>query len=261
MRKIFIVILLMFLVTGCVAHRHGHPNSPAHSFGEALGYIAVSPILILVGLLEGIASLPYYLDSDLHAMNHEMEAADAEVTLDQTYQYAYNRRLETVPKSGDTGKVFRHLNNATEQFQNVLKGYGVEDYDRYVLTAVRTADREGYTLYSIVYRPMQGINVRDEFGRVRTLSPSDNRHYYKPYERDASGAPLDVVIDWAGVPRTAIKTQKGQAILMTLAANSVLINRRSDNYWAIEKRWIDGDYKGIAEVRKAQLDQRMGKSG
>ena len=93
------------------------------------------------------------------------------------------------------------------------------------------------------------------------MSPSDNRHYYKAYERDASGAPLDVVIDWAGVPRTAIKTQKGQAILMTLAANSVLINRRSDNYWAIEKRWIDGDYKGIAEVRKAQLDQRMGKSG
>ncbi len=261
MRKILIVVVVAFLVTGCVAHRQGYPPSPAHSFGEVLGYIAVSPILILVGLLEGIASLPYYLDADLHAMNREMEAADSAVTLDQTYQYAYNRRLETVPRSGDTGTVFRHLKPATEHFQNVLRGYGVEDYDRYLITAVRTADREGYTLYSIVYRPTQRISVRDEFGRVRTLSPSDNRHYYKAFERDANGAPLDVVIDWAGVPRTVIKTQKGQAILMTLAANSVLINRRSDDYWAVEKRWTDGDYKRIAEVRKAQLDRRMGKSG
>jgi hypothetical protein len=66
------------------------------------------------------------------------------------------------------------------------------------------------------------------------------------------------VIDWAGVPRTTIKTQKGQAILMTLAANSVIINRRSDSYWDIEKRWIEGDYKSIVAERKAQLDRRMG---
>ncbi len=261
MRKFYIVILVAFLVTGCVAHRPGAPRSPAHDLGEALGYIIVSPILILIGLLEGIASLPYYLDSDIHAMNREMEAADSDVTLDRTYQYAYNRPLETVPESGDTGKVFRHLKPATEHFQKVLKGYGVEDYDRYLITAVRTADRDGYTLYSIVYRAERTIRVRDAYGRVRSLSPSDNRDYYKAFERDAGGNPLDVVIDWAGVPRTVIKTQKGQAILMTLAANSVLINRRSDDYWAVEQRWTEGDYKQIASDRKAQLDKRMGKSG
>ena len=48
---------------------------------------------------------------------------------------------------------------------------------------------------------------------------------------------------------------------MTLAANSVLINRRSDNYWDIEKRWIGGDFKRIADERKAKLDQRMGRPG
>ena len=59
------------------------------------------------------------------------------------------------------------------------------------------------------------------------------------------------------MPRTTIKTQKGQAILMTLAANSVLINRRSDGYWEIERRWLDGDYERIVAERKAQLDRRM----
>ncbi len=44
---------------------------------------------------------------------------------------------------------------------------------------------------------------------------------------------------------------------MTLAANSVLINRRSDGYWEIERRWLDGDYERIVAERKAQLDRRM----
>ena len=142
----------------------------------------------------------------------------------------------------------------------MLRGYGVADYDRYLLTAVRTADQAGYTLYGLVYRQARHIRILDQYGRVRTVSPND-RSYYRPYERDASGHPLDVVIDWAGVPRTTIKTQKGQAILMTLAAHSVLINRRNDSYWDFQKRWIEGDYRRIVAERKAQLDQRMGVPG
>ncbi len=256
MRKLIMIVLSTFLVTGCVAHRGGEPG-PARGLGLALGYMVASPLMIVAGLFEGIATAPYLIDADLHDMNREMKKANTNVTLDQTYQYAYGRRLDTVPKSGSTGRVFRHMSEATGHFQNVLRGYGVADYDRYLLTAVRTADQVGFTLYGVVYRPARHIRILDQNSRVRTVSPRD-RSYYKPYERDASGQPLDVVIDWAGVPRTTIKTQKGQAILMTLAANSVLINRRSDSYWDIEKRWIEGDYKRIVAERKAQLDRRMG---
>lgn len=259
MRKLCILLLSTSLIAGCVAHRADAP-SPARGLGQALGYLAFSPVLILAGLFEGIATAPYLIEADLHDMNREMEKANTDVTLDQTYQYAYGQRLDTVPKSGSTGKVFRHMSEATEHFQNVLRGYGVEDYDHYLLTAVRTADREGYTLYGLVYRPERQIRVRDDHGRVRTLSPGEPS-YYRPYERDAGGRPLDVVMDWAGVPRTTIKTQKGQAILMTLAANSVLINRRSDGYWDVERRWVAGDFERIVAERTAQLDQRMGRSG
>ena len=48
---------------------------------------------------------------------------------------------------------------------------------------------------------------------------------------------------------------------MTLAANSVLINCRSDNYWDFQRRWIEGDYIRIVAERKARLDQRMGLHG
>ena len=256
MRKIYVMVLSTFLVAGCVSHNPGEP-SPARSFGNALGHLVFAPVLIIAGLLEGIATAPYLIETDLHDMNREMEKANSNVTLDETYQFAYGRQLDTVPKSGNTGKVFRHMGEATMHFQNVLKGYGVADHDQYLLTAVRSADQAGYTLYGVVFRPERQIRVRNQNSRIRTLSPGD-RTYYKPYERDANDQPLDVVIDWAGVPRTTIKTQKGQAILMTLAANSVLINRRNDGYWDIEKSWIEGDYKRIVTERKAQLDRRIG---
>ena len=105
-------------------------------------------------------------------------------------------------------------------------------------------------------RPETTIRVRDGDGRIVTLNPGDDA-FYRPYKRDAEGRPLDMVIDWAGVPRASIRTQKGQAILMTLAANSVLINRRSDDFWAAETRWRAGAYTQIATERKAVLDRRM----
>lgn len=256
MRNISVVVVAVILLAGCVSHRTGEP-SPARALGNVLGHLLFSPVMIVAGLFEGIATAPYLIEGDLHDMNREMEQAKTNVTLDETYQYAYDRKLEEVPKSGDTGKVFRYMREATAHFQNVLKGYGVEDYDRYLLTAVRTADHAGYTLYGLVYRPTAGaIRVIDESNRVRTLTPR-NRTYFRPYEHDAEGRPLDTVIDWAGVPRTSIRTQKGQAILMTLGANSVLINRRNDGYWKIQDRWIDGHYERIVTEREVQLNRRM----
>ncbi len=261
MKRIVISLLIGGLLTACAPPRADGP-SPEHGFntvGTGVGNLILAPFMIVAGLLEGLSTLPYLIAADLHAMNRAMVEADSNVDLERTYEYAYQEPIENVPASGDTGKVFRHLSEATLHFQKVLKGYGVEDYQRYLLTGIRTADRDGYTLYAVVFRPSNSIRVYDKLtrGQVDLIGP-DDRRYYQPFERDANGRPLDVIIDWAGVPRTSIKTQKGQAILMTLAANSVLINRRSDDYWNVEHRWIAGEYKTIVAERKEYLDKRMG---
>ena len=263
MEKLVVIAVSSVLLTGCVTHRageagaaSGHAPSPADGFGQALGYLVASPVLILAALFEGIGGAPYLANADLHEMNDEMERAGSAVSLDATYRHAYGQGLASVPKSGDTGRVFRHMAQATRHFRQVLRGYGVAEAESYVLTAVRTADRAGYTLYGLIQRPVGRIRVRDESGRVQNLGPGD-RAYYRPHERDAAGRPLDIVIDWAGVPRTGIKSQKGQAILLTLAANSVLINRRSDDYWSVQRRWIGGGHKAVVAERKAALDRRM----
>jgi hypothetical protein len=230
-------------------------NHPAHGIGVALGYVAASPLLILVGLVEGIAAAPYFIEGDIQKMNDAMVSSGSNVNLDRTYRSAYGKSLKDVPQDGNTGRVFRHMGEATAHFQRVLSGYGVENAKQYVLTAVRTADRDGFTLYAVVYRPSERIKVKTSTG-TKTLTSRDPE-YYQPHAKDATGRPLDVVIDWAGVPRTSIRTQKGQAILMTLAANSVLINRRSDEYWNAERLWKGGGFHRIVSDRKSVLDRRM----
>ena len=256
MKRIAAAIVSASLTVGCAAPPPSEVNHPAYGLGVALGYLVASPVLILAGLAEGIASAPYFVDADLHEMNRVMTTSAAPVDLGRTYEYAYAKPFDTVPSSGDTGGLFRHMKPATHHFQNVLRGYGVDNPENYVLTAVRPADREGYTLYGLVYRPNSSVRVKDDSGRIRDLTPNDDE-FYRPYARDANGQPLDMIIDWAGVPRTSIRTQKGQAILMTLAANSVLINRRSDDYWAVEKRWTAGAVKSVVAEGKAILDRRM----
>ena len=259
---ISLAVASSLLLTGCAGPGAGRGPDPAHgieTFGEGLVHLMLSPFMIVAGLVEGIAALPYFLGGGGHELNRGLREANANVDLEQTYQYAYDTPLAQVPDDGDTGRVFRDMDEATAHFQKVLRGYGVEDHPRYLLTAIRSADRDGYTLYAVIYRPAGTIRVRDKAHpeRILTLGPRD-RAYYQPYAEDADGRPLDHVIDWAGVPRTSIRTQKGQAILMTLAANSVLVNRRSDEYWTTESTWVAGGYRDVVADRKSYLDTRMG---
>ncbi|MCP5072458.1 MAG: hypothetical protein GY947_04080 [Rhodobacteraceae bacterium] len=257
MFKVSTVLLGTTVLAACVPTASQYQPHPARAVGVAVGYVAISPVLILAGLLEGIATLPYFLEGDIHHMNRTMEASKSSVTFDQTYRYAYNRKLDSVPASGNTGQIFQNMRDATRHFQAVLTGYGVVNPQKYVLTAVRSADHDGYTLYALIHRPAHSITVKDRSGRMRILTARDNE-FYRPYEFDARGRPLDVVLDWAGVPRTSIRTQKGQAILMTLGANSVLINRRSNDYWNVERRWRNGQYRQVVTERKRVIDQRLG---
>lgn len=250
--KIKALLLGTALIAGC-----DHMTiEEQHDLGVGLSFIALSAATVSSGMVAGLAFLPYLIAEDIHHTNHAMQMANTSATLDQTYRYAYDRPLDTVPTSGNTGGIFRDMKSATQHFQAVLRGHGVANPESYVLTAIRTADREGYTLYALVHRPSSSIRVRDQRGRLRTLTPQDI-DYYRAYRQDATGRALDLVIDWAGVARTSISTQKGQAILLTLAANSVLINRRTDDYWTIERRWMSGDYQNVVAERQKDIDRRL----
>lgn len=222
---------------------------------DVIGLTLMSNMMVAAGA-PGLVFLPLLIAADIHASNAAMEQANARATLGQTYAYAYNRDIGSVGASGNTGQIFRDMKSATAHFRNVLCGHRVFQPEAFVLTAVRTADTRGYTLYALVHRPQQTIRVVTADGSVRTLTDRDEA-FYRPYRTDASGVLLDVVVDWAGVHRSAISTQKGQAVLLTLGANSVLVNRRSDEYWGIEQRWRAGRYAEVVAERQKEIERRL----
>ena len=255
MKMMIAIAVCITTLSACAPSRPGDPsveyglNSSANGFGN----LVLSALQIAAGLLEGVAALPVLVLVELHAINQSLNQSQAAITLDDTYQYSYDTPFAEVPSSGGTGVVFRRMRNATAHFQKLLRGHGVQNPERYLLTSIKTANKRGYTLYAVIERESIEVNVTDKYDQVsgRTFRHGD-RLYYEPYRTDARGRRLDTIIDWAAVPRTTIGTQKGQAILMTLAANSVLNDKHSDDYWDIEARWIAGDRAG-----PGKLDNRI----
>jgi len=258
--KPIVIAFAIFMVFACAAPNQQGPSTE-HGMGSALqgvAHLILSPLQIAAGLLEGIASVPYFLSTGVHEVNRGMIEAQANVALDDTYEAAYNTKIADVPESGDTGVVFRRMKHATESFQKVLRAYGVHDADRYILTSIDTANEQGYTLFAVVYRPGDSIEVFDKYSpsQVRIFTRGD-RLFYEPFQKDVHGRGQDAVVDWAAMPRDDIKTQKAQAILITLAANSVVEAKRSPEYWEIERRWIAGEFREITNDRLVTVRDRM----
>ena len=249
-----ISVLALSALVACQSTTSDYTSAASRS-EDAFGLTVMAQMMIAAGAAP-LAFFPLLVAADLHATNAAMIDARSEATISDTYRYVYKRDLNEVGSSGSTGRMFRDLKSATKHFHKFLQGHRVANAQDFVLTAVRTADTQGYTLYALVHRPHRSIRVRDSNGRLRVLTPQD-KDYYRPYKTDANGHLVDVVVDWTGVPRSQISTQKGQALLLTLAANSVMKNRRSDEFWTVERRWLSGHYRQVVAERQAALQARL----
>lgn len=260
MKKLLILLLCFSFLSGCATPQREAPCIENGIFTalNGLGHFLLSPIQIAAGLLEGMASLPYYLSTQLQTINQGLVDAQADITLNNTYKSAYGKRLSEVSLRFDTDIVFSTMKQATQFLQQVFKQYGISDSSHYILTSIDES-RDQYTLLAIVYRPVDTITVIDKQDGKTTRSFSFNdRLFYEPYQRDTRGNPLDIVIDWAALSKISIQSQKAQAILITLAANSVLNDKKTPKYWNIEKRWLAGGARHIVKKRSEDIKKRMG---
>lgn len=260
MKKVVIILLCVCFIS-CTTPPPKEGPSVEHGFSTALaglGHLLLSPLQIAAGLLEGIASVPYYLSTSLQEINQGLVEAQADITLDDTYESAYGKRLTQVPVNGDTGEIFRRMKHATEFFQKVLKQYGIMESNHYILTSIDDSSGE-YVLLAVVYRIADAIEIIDKYdGKTFRTFSSIDRLFYEPYAKDVNINQLDTIIDWAALSIAAIQTQKAQAIFITLAANSVLNEKRTPEYWDIEKRWLAGQARQIVEQRSNDMNRRIG---
>jgi hypothetical protein len=141
---------ISYLCCFCLISACASPKKVKISAEALVGVTVLSSFQIAAGLLEGIASVPYYLSTDLRAINQGLIKAQAEITLDDTYQLV----------SSETNLIFKTMKQTTAFFQKLLKKNNIYDHHYYIITAINEISGK-YTLFAVIYCTIDRIEVID----------------------------------------------------------------------------------------------------
>ena len=219
---------------------------------NTLHFPAMVPSQIAGSFDQGASALPYlvYSKTELKKIDEVCKTTSRGVSLEDTYQSAYGKKLESVLPEGETGQAFHTMQEASSYLQKILKDRGWPKAEDYIFTSLNAAGDKGYTLLAVVRRPQQSITVTDKYekGTQRKLTPSDPR-FYRAYQYDSDKNTLDNIVDWAGIPNDCLSSQSAQAILLTITANKVLSRETKEGYWSAEELWAGGQYRKVMDAQ------------
>jgi hypothetical protein len=194
------------------------------------------------------------------------------VPLDDSYKATFGVSIDDKrvdPQSGDVkgqeGIYGQYRADAIFEANRALhrllmsQGMPEQEAKNYILTGnYRYAFTRNQILLAIVYRHPgeQPFRVAaKQTGIVTTFKP-DQRGWYEPYERDASGQPIDEVVDWAAMEYKLLRQEKVVATVMVLSAESIKSCKRSPDYWQAEGPWMAGDTTQV--IRQSQIRGKTG---
>ncbi|MBI3028246.1 MAG: hypothetical protein HYY64_01885 [Candidatus Rokubacteria bacterium] len=264
-RLMSVVVVAALLATGCVTY---DGQLAMETFGRGLAGLILSPFMIVAGIAQGLAFLPYTIGTGLAELNRGLLQAHA-VTLDDSYKATFGVSTtdprvnpQTGEIAGESGLYGRYrpeaMAEATKAFQRLLVSQGMpeEKARHYVLTGVYTHTRSrNHILLAVVYRHpgMQSFRVASKHTGIVTTFRSENMGWREAYDRDVNGQIVDEVIDWAGIEYSLLRQDKIVATLMVLAAESVKTGKRSPDYWQVERRWMAGETTQIIQESMARV--------
>lgn len=264
-----------FVLSSCAAP--GNPGYQAaergmQAVGTGLANLFLAPVMIVAGVLQGLAFLPYTAGLALDDLNRALLEANA-VSLEDSYRAAYGVSLRDKRVDQKTGQVagggfefgrFRPgaLADASDAFQRLLVSQGMPESvaRHYVIVADYTHTRSrGVILLAVVYRHSgtEPFQVASKHTGIVTMFRPDNLGWRSAYERDVRGQLVDEVIDWTAIDYAALQQDKLVATLMVLGAESIKSGRRAHEYWAAEKRWIAGETKQVMAESNAKVQQAL----
>lgn len=273
MRGVSVTLVATLLLAGC-ATPYGAPNgrTAAENVGRGLVNLVLAPLMIVAGIAQGLAFLPYTIGVGLGELNKALMQANA-VPLDDSYKATFgvsinDRRVdqqsgEVREKEGLYGRYRPEaIFEANRAFQRLLVSQGMpeEKARQYALTGdYRYAWSRGQVLLAVVYRHpgTQPFRVTaKQTGIVTTFRP-DQRGWYEPYERDVNGQVVDQVIDWAAMDYKLLRQDKLVATLMVIAAEAVKSGKRVPDYWQVERRWMAGETAEIMRDSQAKVQSAL----
>jgi hypothetical protein len=217
---------------------------------------ALSPVQTALSIIGGIPFIPVFAKKSIKTINEFMKQGKVKLTLEFTYENAYEKKWKDVNDEGDTGQVFKNMLEASMYFHKLLMKIDIKNAENYYLTSID--NDKNATLLAVVYRKNKIANVNGKYNPESILSfNSKEPNFYEPYQFDSDNKPLDTIIDFGGVEKTSLSTQKLQSILLTMATNSVLQKKKSPEYWEIEKRWLAGEVEEIMQDQNASVHKKL----
>ncbi len=213
-QTLIIALLSINLISACTEPVKSNAIMKQPNSIDKLEHFVPTKLQIASGLLEGIAALPYLLNTPIRTINKALTEAQAEISLDKIYQVVYSKTFKEVPPvSGNTGIPYKGIKQSNKFLKKLLS----QDYSFKVL------DNDQYILISLINKSKE-------------------------------------IIDWAALPKKYLQSQKAQAILLSLAANSILNDKRMPEYKEIETTWLKqkAAAREIVEQRFNEINQRMG---
>jgi hypothetical protein len=261
----------IFLLSGCAYHPGVERGMD--TFGRGMANLVLSPLMIVGGLAEGLAFLPYTIGLALDDFNRALRDAQA-VTMDDAYRATFNVTSIADPRvDRNTGEVAGEnfgfgryrpeaMLEATRAFQRLLVSQGMpeEKARHYVVVGDYSQTRSrGHILIAVVYRhtAMQPFRVASKQTGIVTTFRAEQMGWRSPYERDVNGQVIDEVIDWVGIEYAALRQDRLVATLMVLGAESVKSGKRSPDYWEAERRWAAGASTQVMAESAAKVKRAL----
>lgn len=266
LRVISAALATMMVLGGCASGGAPDGRVAANTFGQGVKNLILAPFMIVAGVAQGIAFLPYTVGTGLNELNKGLLQANA-VPLDDSYKATFGVSIADQRVDQNTGTVkgqdeiygqYRPeaIFEANRSLQRLLVSQGMPEKEakNYILTGnYRYAFTRNQILLAIVHRTPgeQPFRVAaKQTGIVTTFRP-DQRGWYEPYQRDVNGQPVDEVVDWVAMEYKLLRQQKVVATMMVLSVESIKSGKRSPDYWKVEGPWMAGETTEV--IRQSQV--------
>lgn len=272
LRGLSMALVTTMFLGGCATGGAPDGRVAAETFGQGMKNLILSPFMIVAGIAQGLAFLPYTIGAGLTELNKGLLQANA-VPLNDSYKATFGVSIDDQRVDQKSGKVkgqdglygrYRSeaIFEANRSLQRLLVSQGMPEREakNYVLTGnYRYALTRNQILLAVVYRHPgeQPFRVAaKQTGIVTTFRP-DQRGWHEPYERDVNGQPIDEVVDWAAFDYKLLRQEKIVATLMVLAAESIKSGKRSPDYWQVEGPWMAGETAEIMRQSQSRVQSAL----
>ena len=268
MRVSSVLLATLMFLSGCATPGEADGHVAANTFGQGMKNLILSPFMIVAGIAQGLAFLPYTIGTGLNDLNKGLLQANA-VPLDDSYKATFGVSIEDQrvdPQSGkiqgQPGQYGRYRSaaifEANTALQRLLVSQGMAEQTakNYVLTGnYQYALTRGQILLAVVYRHPgeQPFRVAAKQTGITTTFRPGQRGWHEPYQRDVDGQPVDEVVDWAAIDYKLLRQEKVVATLMVLAVEAIKSGKRSPEYWEAERPWMAGDTNKVMALSQGRV--------